>query len=613
VLDIKNEASDGAITAWCPFHDDGAGGHDPPHRPNLSIKAPDDTGRQMWNCFACHKKGGSLHQLADCLWDIGLLEPDGHYDYVDEAGKLQYQIIRWPDKQFHARRPGSKRGWHWNMDGVFYVPYRLPELMAADRAEAVFITEGEGDADTAAASLGVTATTNPFGAGKWREEFSPHFVDRHVVIIPDNDGAGLTHAQDVVAKLLSAPAEYRPASVRILRLPGLPEKGDVSDWIAAGGTKEQLLALAEKTPMVEPPSAEPPATAGLPFRTATEIRSNPRPKPAVLVEGLLHLGEIGIETGPFDSLKSRFGAELARALVTGEPFLDRFPIAKSGPVLLIQVEIHPGFYDERIIALTVGLLEKHTDRLLVVSGEPFRLEQPYTDQLEQMVSEHGVIAIVLDPAGEMWPQSDFDENSSTDMNRLFQVLKGIRDRHTVAIILILHDPKDELRRARGSSVLQNAPDVRIYLTGLTCPDGKVRSRVTMRLRNMPRPAPFNILCLDNGRLTVDDTVVTTAVQSSEQNQVLLGMEELGRRVTVAEVAEHIHKEANATRNILNRLVEAEWLGVDKRCKPHEYWPLTETEREAANAQTQTLLEGPVCPFGSNPNTEDQDLEGEPLP
>lgn len=41
-------------------------------------------------------------------------------------------------------------------------------------------------------------------------------------------------------------------SVKILELPNLPLKGDVSDWLAAGGTAEQLLALAAAAPEWEP-------------------------------------------------------------------------------------------------------------------------------------------------------------------------------------------------------------------------------------------------------------------------------------------------------------------------------------------------------------------------
>jgi hypothetical protein len=45
--------------------------------------------------------------------------------------------------------------------------------------------------------------------------------------------------------------------VRIVELPGLPPKGDVSDWLAAGGTKEELTRLAEATPVWTPAAVEP--------------------------------------------------------------------------------------------------------------------------------------------------------------------------------------------------------------------------------------------------------------------------------------------------------------------------------------------------------------------
>src|SRR5262249_48223120 len=46
--------------------------------------------------------------------------------------------------------------------------------------------------------------------------------------------------------------------IRVLVLPGLPHKGDVIDWAAAGGTAEQLRELAGQAPDWEPlaPSAE---------------------------------------------------------------------------------------------------------------------------------------------------------------------------------------------------------------------------------------------------------------------------------------------------------------------------------------------------------------------
>jgi hypothetical protein len=36
--------------------------------------------------------------------------------------------------------------------------------------------------------------------------------------------------------------------IRVVRLPGLPEKGDVSDWLAGGGTADELAKLLEAAP-----------------------------------------------------------------------------------------------------------------------------------------------------------------------------------------------------------------------------------------------------------------------------------------------------------------------------------------------------------------------------
>ena len=44
-------------------------------------------------------------------------------------------------------------------------------------------------------------------------------------------------------------------SVRIVEFPGLPEKGDVSDWLAAGGTRDELSNLANAASVWTPPAA----------------------------------------------------------------------------------------------------------------------------------------------------------------------------------------------------------------------------------------------------------------------------------------------------------------------------------------------------------------------
>lgn len=161
------------------------------------------------------------------------------YDYRDESRNLLMQVVRLEPKTFRQRRPNGD-GWSWSVKGVRVVPYRLPELLAAPDA-VVYLVEGEKDADRLA-SLGLVATCNAGGAGKWRKDHSEFLRGRRVVVIPDNDEAGREHVKKAVKSLAGIASD-----VRVITLPGLPEKGDVSDWLDAGGTAEELLSLAAAT------------------------------------------------------------------------------------------------------------------------------------------------------------------------------------------------------------------------------------------------------------------------------------------------------------------------------------------------------------------------------
>lgn len=175
------------------------------------------------------------------------------YDYRDEQGELLFQTLRMKPKRFLQRRPDGKGDWIWKLGNTRRVLYRLPELIAADPRELVYMVEGEKDAERLAA-MGAIGTTNPQGAGKWQDQFSEYLASRHVVIIPDNDPPDATKESERLkgqrhAMTVARSVQRHAASVRVLELPGLPSKGDFSDWADAGGTKEQLETLATNTPL----------------------------------------------------------------------------------------------------------------------------------------------------------------------------------------------------------------------------------------------------------------------------------------------------------------------------------------------------------------------------
>jgi len=218
----------------CPTHED--------RTPSLSVSTG-SKGEVLMTCRAGCKTEDVVAALGLTMSD--LFEPReagphvvATYDYCDEAGQLLYQVCRYEPKDFRVRRPANG-GWVWNLNGTRRVLYRLPALLTAEPGAQVIIVEGEKDADRLA-GLGLIATTSLGGAGKWRAEYNGTLAGRDVVIVPDNDDPGRGHAQKIGASLAGLASR-----VRIIELPGLPLKGDASDWIGAGGTRDALIALIE--------------------------------------------------------------------------------------------------------------------------------------------------------------------------------------------------------------------------------------------------------------------------------------------------------------------------------------------------------------------------------
>jgi len=243
--------------AQCPCHED--------KEPSLAVSEGED-GRVLLKCFAGCNTEDIVAELGLSMADLfppkerpqpKQSKPKQNearrayqsptYVYTDEQGKTLFGVIRTPQKEFWAVRPDGNGGWLYGLEGISPVPYRLPEVIEAVRkGEIVFVVEGEKDVDNLR-KLGLVATTNHGGAKKWKPYYSDYLIGADVVIIPDNDKPGREHAERVAQSLVG-----KAKSIRMLELPNLPPKGDVSDWLEAGGTKEELLALAETTAEYEP-------------------------------------------------------------------------------------------------------------------------------------------------------------------------------------------------------------------------------------------------------------------------------------------------------------------------------------------------------------------------
>jgi len=233
--------------ARCPAHDD--------RRSSLSVSVGDD-GRVLLHCHAGCEPDAICNALG--MQPAALFPPKKRrrkpaeivacYNYRDEKGHILYQVCRLKPKDFRQRTPKPDGGWQWKVKGVRKVLYRLPEVLAADANTPIILCEGERDVDRLR-KLGLTATCNAGGAGKWLTDYNAAFADRRVVLLPDNDQPGRDHAQ-LVARHLHETA----AAIKIVELPELPDKGDVSDWLDAGNGPAELAAAIKATPAWEPPA-----------------------------------------------------------------------------------------------------------------------------------------------------------------------------------------------------------------------------------------------------------------------------------------------------------------------------------------------------------------------
>ena len=242
-----------AYTARCPVHEaDGSG-----HKPSLSVTRGDK------QPFIVHCHAGCSH--AAIMAALGI-EPSARrsagagsrrivatYPYHDASGKVLFEKVRYEPKDFRIRHRDASGAEVWRLPRGIEPPlYRLPAVKAAmARGEPIYLVEGEKDADRLA-SAGLCATTGYEGAAaggqkpKWRDSYTTALAGADVVLLPDNDAPGRAHMRHVAAALAGK------ALVRWLELPGLPAKGDVSDWLDAGHSVDELKALAAEAPAPGP-------------------------------------------------------------------------------------------------------------------------------------------------------------------------------------------------------------------------------------------------------------------------------------------------------------------------------------------------------------------------
>jgi hypothetical protein len=354
------------------------------------------------------------------------------YFYLDKDGENYLRVERTSDKQFPQSHWNGKE-WKYGKPKGPKIPYNLSDLIAAEPDVPVYICEGEKDADNVAA-LGLVATCASEGAGKWTDDLNQWFAGKkNIYILQDNDDAGRKHAAKVERDLKGIVEQ-----VRIVVLPGLPENGDVSDWLAAGGTKDKLVELCAAAPDAARKSSS--------IVRAADIVMRPK---EWLWEGHLLRGAQELLTGIPGLGKSQVQIHYIACTTAGTTWPDgassRLP---ANVVMLTAEDVLDQEVIPRLCAAGADLKRVYILKRIKSDGKDrqFLLSEDL-DELERAVTSVGNVGLItIDPI-TAYMGGKIDSHKTTEVRAQLGPLKDFAERINVAISTITHPPKSSGQKA----------------------------------------------------------------------------------------------------------------------------------------------------------------------
>ncbi|MFI6496661.1 AAA family ATPase [Nonomuraea typhae] len=468
----------GQYTAQCPAHDD--------RSPSLSVRPAD--GKVLLYCHAgCDSRdvAGALELSVADLFDEQAAQDSrpvvvASYAYIDEQGEVLYFVDRLFPKGFRQR---GARG-QATTRGARRVPYRLPEVLAArDSRRTVYIVEGEKDADRLA-SLGVAATCNSMGAGKWREEYARYFAGMDVVIVADKDRPGLAHAKQVQASLTGVAASVRTVEAA--------EGKDVTDHLRAGYGLDDLRLVEEA------PQERSEEKRLIPARRAQVTWAcDIKPEPVVWAwqdgNGRIPAGSLSVAGGREGTGKSSFGIWLAAQITRGT-----LPGSFYGtPRQVLYVAVEDSWTQTlvpRLMAAEADLSRIGRFEVMTAEDDETILSLPHDNQLlEQAIQDHGVALVVIDPLMSVI-SAKIDTHRERDVRTALDPLAKLAGRTGAVLLGLAHFSKssgtDVSSLITGSGAFKNVPRSLFgFARDETSPDGlRVMTQVKNSLGSLDLPS-----------------------------------------------------------------------------------------------------------------------------
>lgn len=356
------------------------------------------------------------------------------FDYRDAEGVVRFTVTRIDGEDGKSFSQKTTRGLPPSKDPTHrWLPYRLPEMLARPDA-AIHIVEGEKCAD-ALAELGLVATTNAGGATNWQPELNDWFAGRHIVVLPDNDTKGEAHFERVRDQLLDL-----VASMSVCRLPGLPDKGDVIDWLGAGNGLKDLMMELEGAVVVDDGLGMAPSQ----IKKLVVVERQP-------ISRFFQSG-ITLIAGEPKAGKSTFCEQEAKE------------IARDHMVVYLAME-----YQDADLLSRFGDVPDSSKLRVFRQGEVPRFDAGGREFLDRVLKRLKPHVVFVDVLADLKPMSAKDGYEGE--NAALKEIKQFFDGHGTSAVVIHHTRKrgandregDPFERILGSTALASVPDTLMVL------------------------------------------------------------------------------------------------------------------------------------------------------
>lgn len=409
------------------------------------------------------------------------------YVYKEKAGNVIGHVTRLESDSECVGSKSKQTIPHFHADGQAGIPEGMPAACrlfgmetVQDNTQPVYIVEGEKCA-AALHGLGFQAVTCVGGCAQVQlADFSPLEGVEKVFLLPDNDVAGEKFMRVVHYRLRRLPS---PPEITVIRLPMLPDKGDICDYLA------KLPALEgwnELDSLADHPNREkviqhleetlPELSEDVPDEWKFIITKSKHrliavndfsrirlPKREVMLTPWLAEGSINMVFADRGIGKTFFCLSCAVALANGDDFLG-YKASKPVPVLYLDGEMQAAAMQYRLKQLTKGQPTK----------EALSIYTPDCQDMEVIVPDIGLLRgrdVVDELVKSVKPKVVFIDNISTfirtgnenegDSWAPVQAWAVQLRKQGIAVVFVHHANKEG--KQRGSHKKEDVMDVVIQL------------------------------------------------------------------------------------------------------------------------------------------------------